>query len=221
MPCIRHGAGLLFCSDAIQPNTSVYSVFCRVNAIYTAHTAKQRTGLYRGFSYDCTRSTAHDNSPTQAAIMPLVTRWRAYTRPDALNRYQIPPPRRTLHRSAQTAYYNNVYKRVQGCALLWIHARRCSISQTMPAVAGQLLPCADRWQVLTVCQQYRPAAPSEGCSVSTCTRSARRLAVWHRVSSQGAPSTRRGSTAAWARRAARNHWRLVAASLFGLSPDSQ
>lgn len=66
----------------------------------------------------------------------------------------------------------------------------------------------------------RPCQPGGG-SYSTCTGSARRLAVWHRVSSQGAPSTRRGSQVAGARRAARNHWRLAAASLFGLSPDSQ
>lgn len=33
LPCIRHGAGLLFCSGTIYPNTSVYSAFCRVNAI--------------------------------------------------------------------------------------------------------------------------------------------------------------------------------------------
>lgn len=32
----------------------------------------------------------------------------------------------------------------------------------MPAAAGQLLPCADHWQVLTHCQQYRPGAPAEG-----------------------------------------------------------
>lgn len=48
MPCILTGAGLLFCPDAIQPDTSVYSVFCRVNAkLYsprhkTAHRALQR-----------------------------------------------------------------------------------------------------------------------------------------------------------------------------------
>lgn len=33
MPCIRHGAGLLFCPAAIQPHTSVYSAFCAVYAI--------------------------------------------------------------------------------------------------------------------------------------------------------------------------------------------
>lgn len=33
LPCIRHGAGLFFCLDAIQHNTSVYSVFCIVHAV--------------------------------------------------------------------------------------------------------------------------------------------------------------------------------------------
>lgn len=32
----------------------------------------------------------------------------------------------------------------------------------MPARRGLLLPCVDRWQVLTACQQYRPGAPDEG-----------------------------------------------------------
>ena len=32
----------------------------------------------------------------------------------------------------------------------------------MAARRGQLLPCADHWQVLTVCHQYRPGAPAEG-----------------------------------------------------------
>lgn len=42
------------------------------------------------------------------------------------------------------------------------YIRGCSIQQTMPAAAGQFLPCADRLQVLTHCQQYRPGAPAEG-----------------------------------------------------------
>lgn len=77
---------------------------------YTANAAKQRTGLYSGFSCDCTRSTAHDTRPAQAAITPPVPRWSVSQRPDGLHRYQIPPPRRTLYRSAQPPYYNKVYK---------------------------------------------------------------------------------------------------------------
>ena len=120
------GAGILFCPAAIQPHTSVYSAFCRVNAVYTTHTAKQRTGLYKGFSCDLTHSTAYNTRLTQADITP-------------------PAPRRALYRPAQPAYYNNVYK---GASLLWIHARQCNIPQTMPARRGQFPPSADCWQVL-------------------------------------------------------------------------
>ena len=82
---------------------------CKCN--YTAHATKQHTGLYNVFSGDCTHSTAADTRPTQAAIIPPVPRWRAYTRPDALNRYQIPPPRRDAVQVSTAAYYNKVYKR--------------------------------------------------------------------------------------------------------------
>ena len=58
-----------------------------------------------------------------------------------------------------TACYYKRYIRV--CPLLWIHARQCSISKTMTARRGLLPLCADRWQVLTHCQQYRPGAPAE------------------------------------------------------------
>ena len=102
---------------------------CQCN--YTAHATKQSTGFYSGFSCDFAHSTAHDTRPTQAAIIPPATRWRAYTRPDTLNRYQTPPPRRTLHRPAQAAYYNKVYKRVQGC----------SCYGSMPDSAAHRRPC--------------------------------------------------------------------------------
>ena len=83
----------------------------------------------------------------------------------------------------------------------------------MPAAAGQLLPCVDRWQVLTRCQQYRPGAPAEGVSVSTCTGSAVRAGSL-------APSTRRGTPAAGGRAGGAEPLAATAASLFGLSPDS-
>ena len=132
MPCIRHGAGLLFLPRC---NTARYKRLQRVlpcQCNYTAHAAKRHTGFYRGFSCDCTRSTAYNTRQTQADIIPPATHRSAYTRPDALNQYQILPPRRDAVQASTAAYYNKVYKRVQGCALLWIHARRCSISQTMP-----------------------------------------------------------------------------------------
>lgn len=56
MPCIRPGAGLLFCPDAIQPHTSVYSVFCAVRGLYrqrhkTVHKALQ--ALFLPFAVFC------------------------------------------------------------------------------------------------------------------------------------------------------------------------
>ena len=154
------GAGLLFLPGCnIAPCKRLQRVLpCQCN--YTTHIAKQRTRLYNGFSCDCAHSTAHDTRPAKADIIPPAPRWRAYTHLDALNRYQIPPQRRDTAQGSTAVYYNKVYKRVQGCALLWIHARQCSIPQTMPARRSQLLPCANRWQVLTVCQQYRPGGAS-------------------------------------------------------------
>ena len=142
------GAGLLFCPAAIQPNTSVYSAFCAVHAVYTTSAAKQRAGLYGGISCDLTHSTTCDTRPTQAAIIP-------------------PVPRRTLYRPAQPPYYNKVYKgaRVRPCY------------GSMPNSAAYRRPC-------------QPG----GVSVSTCTGSARRLAIWHQSAARAhrlEPSTRR------------------------------
>lgn len=101
----------------------------------------------------------------------------ASQRRSASSAYQIPAPRRTLYRSSQPPIIIR-YIRVQGCACYG----------SMPDGATHRRPC-------------RPG----GVSVSTCTGSARRLSIWHRVSLT--PSTRRGSPAAKARRAARNHQR--------------
>ena len=96
------GAGLLFCPAAIQPHTSVYSAFCVVHAIYTAHLTKPRAGLYNGILCDLTHLTAHDTRPMQSAII-------------------IPPaPRQTLYRSAYPPIiimYNKGAP-VQRCALV-------------------------------------------------------------------------------------------------------
>lgn len=100
-------------------NTATYKRLRRVlccQCSYTAHTTKQRTGLYSGVSCYLPHSTAADARPTQTAIIPHTPRWSVSQRRDAPHRYQIPTPRRTLCSSTQTAYYNNVYKRVQHTA---------------------------------------------------------------------------------------------------------
>ena len=86
-----------------------------------------------------------------------------------------------------TACYYKRYIRAR--PLLWIHARQCSISQTMPDRRGQLLLPVDHWQVLTRCQQHRPGAPAEGSASPPVqgqpgggldASHVRRLAIWHR-----------------------------------------
>ena len=136
MPCILTGAGLLFCPDAIQPHTIVYSVFCRVNAIISPTPQNSTQGFTAAFP-----SIAPAQPPTipDRRNKPLCrlrhagghTRARTRSTDTRYHRHAG-----TLYRSAQPAYYNKVYKRVQGCAMLWIHARRCSIPQTMPARRG-------------------------------------------------------------------------------------
>lgn len=182
------GAGLLFCLDATQPNTSVYSAFCAVHASYTDNDTKQCAGLYSGFSCDCARSTAHDTRPTQTDITPPAPRWSTSQRRSTSSAYQIQAPRRTLHSSAQPPYYNKVYKGAAVRPMLWIHAGRCSIPQTIPARRGQLLPSADRWQVLHPAHLLGSASPPVQC----------------KPGGMGA--------------AARNHWRLAPHLFSGFRP---
>lgn len=69
------------------------------------------------------------------------------------------PRHKTAHRALQgciliyVPFYSRKYQtNTRGyntaCALIWIHARQCSISQTMQARRGQPLPSANRWQVM-------------------------------------------------------------------------
>ena len=115
------------------------------------------------------------------------------------------------HTSAQSAYTNTRYHRHTGrCTaqhsrpIIIRYVRGCNISQTTQSRRGQLLPSADRWQVLTRCQQYRPGAPAEGSASQP-------------VQGQPGTSTRRGNPAA----GGAEPLTAVAVSLFGLSPDSQ
>lgn len=161
---------------------------------YTAHATKRRTGLYRGFSCGCTHSTAHDTKPTQAAIIPPATRWRAYQRPDALNRY----PRyhrhaRTLHRPAQPPII-----------IRYIRARGAPVVDPYKTVQH----IADHASGGGVSMLSTPGGLQSG------TGSAGRPDVL-------APYTRRNTPAARGTAGGAEPLAAFAASLFGLSPDSQ
>lgn len=190
MPCIDTVQGFSFCPAAYQLHTRVYSGFSNVHAIIP----QQRQNRLQGFT----------------AAFPLILPIPAHTMQQ--------PHKQTIHRLrhvgghtlkrstfTDTRYHRHagrcisqhsrpiiiMYIRGCRCALLWINARRCSISQTMQARRGQRL------------HLYR-------VSPAVCD-----LAP---VSSQGAPSTRRDSPAAGARRAARNHWRLPPHLFSGFRP---
>lgn len=140
------GAGLLFFPATIQPNTSVYNGFSAINAIYTTHITKQRTGLYRRFSGYLTHFAAHDARPTQAAIIPPAPRWSVSQHRNTSSTYQIPPPRRTLYRPAQPPYYNKVYKGaavrtlvMDPCQTVQHIADHDSLAGSAPIVCGSLV----------------------------------------------------------------------------------
>ena len=115
-------AGFFFCLASAEGaglfvlpcyNTTQYKRLQRVLYrpwSYTARTAKRRTGLYRRFSWDLPHSTATNTRPTQAAIIPPAPHWGVSQRRNTSSIYQIPAPRRTLHKAAQPPYYNKVYK---------------------------------------------------------------------------------------------------------------
>lgn len=63
------------------------------------------------------------NKTAHRALQRLFQRLHPLNRP----RYQIPPPYMDTAQVSTAAYYNKVYKTVQGCALLWIHVKRRSI----------------------------------------------------------------------------------------------
>lgn len=115
-----------------------------------------------------------------------------------------------------------IIRYIRGC-------RGATCYESMPDSAAYCRPCQRRrvssyrlrirWQVLTRCQQHRPGAPAEGSAsppvqsqpggLQSGTGSAVRPGIL-------APSTRRGSPAA----GGAEPLAALAASLFGLSPDS-
>lgn len=153
-------AGLFFCLASAEGCRAFALLCCNVathkrlqrvlhrKCNYTANTAKQHTGLYRGFFWDLSHSTATNTRPAQAAIIPPVPRWSAHTRPDALHRYQIQPPCRTLCSSAQAPYYNKVYKWaplppvMDPCQTVQHTADHASTAGSAPTVCGSLASAA-------------------------------------------------------------------------------
>jgi hypothetical protein len=188
-------AGLFFCLASTRCRAFILSccnttthkrlqrIFC-YQCNYTAKTQKPFTGLYSSFSVDLTYSSAHNTAAIQAACAAL----------EGIPSSAAPPPIPDTTATpdavqvSTAAYYNKVYKR---------SADNASPAGSAPIMCGSLASAA-------------PGAPAEGVSVSTCTGSARRLAIWHPP--PGRAVQQRGSAEPLA---------ALAAALFGLSPDSQ
>jgi hypothetical protein len=188
------GAGLLFCPAAYQPHASVYSGFSVVRAIILSQSQNRLQGFTAAFPL----------------ILPISAR--------TIQQSHKPPIRQLRHAgkhtvkrytSANTRYHRHAGRCTdqhrQPIIIMYIRAHRCppvmDSCQTVQHITDHASPVGSAPTVCGSMASAAPGAPAEGCSVSTCTGSARRLAVWHRVSSQGAPCTRRGGPAAEARRA--------------------
>lgn len=159
MPCIRHGAGLLFCSDAIQPHTSVYSVFCRVDAIIPPTPQNSIHGFTAAF-------------PAIAPVQPP-----AITARHKRLLYHL--RHGGAHTSARTRSTDTRYHRHAGTLgrsvqppIIIRYIRGRSIPQTVPAAAGQRLHLH---RVSPAGYQYLPRPAAGGLAPGQ--RSGR--AVWH------------------------------------------
>ena len=106
------GAGLLFCPAVIQPHTSVYSVFCAINAVIQPTLQNSAQGFTAAFPAICFILCLLSGGVSCYAVQPA-RRWRAYRQVQRLHRYQIPPPRRTLCRSAQPPI---IIRYIRGCS---------------------------------------------------------------------------------------------------------
>ena len=123
-----------FCFALLQysPHTNVYSAFCAVNATipHTAQNSAQGfTGAFPAIRLFCRRCVAGASAYTA----PAAPRWSVSQRRNTSSTYQIPAPHRTLYSSAQTTYYNKVYK---GAPLLWIHASPAGQSSSRDRAGG-------------------------------------------------------------------------------------
>lgn len=118
----------------MQLRTSVYNGFFAVHAIYTTTTAKPFTGLYSGVSA---------NLPCFVAVVwrvhPAMLHRLRHVGAHTVKRSTSNDTKHHRHTGRCTGQGNRPiiirYIRVQVCA----HARRYSISQTMPARRGQRL----------------------------------------------------------------------------------
>lgn len=191
------GAGLLFCPAAIRPHASVYSGFLYHPCSYTDHAAKQRTGLYRGFSDDCTRSTARKYQTNTSGYNAVCATLERITAPQHLQR--IPDTRRNAGR------YTGQHSRP--IIIRYIRAYPCYGS--MPDSAAYYRPYKPGGGQRLHLYRVSPAASQYLPRPAACDLAPGKPGALH----PAGQSSSRGSSAA-----ARNHWRLPPYLFSGFRP---
>ena len=173
------GAGLLFRHAAIQPHTNVYSGFYHVHAVIPPTPQNSAHGFIGAFPAIC-RVFSLLCGCASGYTAPPAPRW-------SVSQYRSTSTDTRCHRHTGRCTGQRsrpiIIRYIRARPLLWLHARQCNISKTMPARRGQLPPSADRWQMLRPAHLLRgqrlhlyrvsPAA----CSLAPGQRSER--AFWH------------------------------------------
>ncbi len=167
-----NGAGLLFCPAAMQPIQAFTARFVLFMQLYSSHS-----------------KTAH------VALQALFLRFSLFHRP----RYQNDTS--GYNTTCDTLEHITATQHLQRIPDTIATPRRCIAQHSRPIIIMYIraYPC---YRSMPDCATYRrPCKPGGSACIrlASCTGSARRLAILHRVSL--APSTRRGSPAAGARRA--------------------
>ena len=141
MPCIRHGAGLLFCPTAIQPHTNIYSGLCAVNAIIPPQ-QQNRLQDFTGVFPSICPIPAHT---IQQPHKPNIHRLR-HVGGHTVKRSTFTDTRYHRHAGRCTGQHS------RPIIIRYIRAQRCGISQTMPArrgspAAGARLAERNHWRL--------------------------------------------------------------------------
>ena len=166
----------------------------------------------QGFYFSTPQNSAQGFAvafPAICRVLPLLCNGAScYTAP--------PATRRSVSQRCNTSSIYSRYHR---------HAGRYAGQHSRPIIIRyiRVRPVIDPCPAVQHSADHASGGAASASGLHPVQGSARRLVIWHRSAVRAhrlTRSTRQGRPAARARWAARNHWRLAAASLFGLSPDS-
>jgi hypothetical protein len=192
--------GFYFYPATIQPHTSVYSGLSVTHAIILPQSQNRLQSFAAAFPLICP-------IPAHAMQQPHKTTIHHLRHAGG----------HTVKRSTST---DTKYQR---------HAGRCTAQHSRPIIIRYIRarPC---YGFMPDGAAYRRPCKPGGVCVSTCTGSsrrrldashARRITIWHRVSSTGSTLHPAGQTSGRDTAGGAEPMAALAASLFGLSPDSQ